>query len=524
MSTQYTLDTTTEVSRLVLRDYQATSVEALRERIRQQVRAIMYYLPTGGGKSLILAFFAMAAHRKGRRVFVVVDRRVLVEQISATFYRYGIPHGIVMAGMGRYDPETLIHVASVQTLEAMGSMPAADMICIDEAHIKRASIFGWMKAMPRTVFLGVSATPTTDGLAEGGFDKQVVVGGTTNRLVANGHLVMPIFYAATPLDMTGAKTVAGEWSDAEVEERGLRVVGDVVSEVIRARETHFPGRRPKMIGFSSTVDHGRELCRQFNERGVRVEQISYKDTDDDRRRELIDEIKRPVSALDGLISVEALSRGFDVVDIEMGFCARPLRKSFSTHIQMLGRIMRPAPGKDKAVWLDFGGNVRRFWKDMDELFELGVTELDDGKLADKPRPEPDEKTLREILCQKCNHPLPARADMCPACGHKRQRMSMVENVAGTMVLVGSKAVPATGKYAYLADRDAIWRQLSQMALNRKGADLALAQRWAQAKYHSIYGEFAKRRLDPDTVQDPCRELLNRVTHDNIAYARRRMAA
>ncbi|MGE0797271.1 MAG: DEAD/DEAH box helicase family protein [Lautropia sp.] len=524
MSTQYTLDATTEVSSLVLRDYQSTSVEALRDRIRQQVRALMYYLPTGGGKSLILAFFAMAAYRKGRRVFVVVDRRVLVEQISATFYRYGIPHGIVMAGMGRYDPESLIHVASVQTLEAMGMMPAVDMICIDEAHIKRASIFGWMKAMPRTVFLGVSATPTTDGLAEGGYDKQVVVGGTTNRLVADGHLVMPIFYAAKPLDMTGAKTVAGEWSDAEVEERGLRVVGDVVSEVIQTREAHFPGRRPKMIGFSATVDHGRELCRQFNERGLRVEQISYKDTDDDRRRELIDEFKRPSSMIDGLVSVEALTRGFDVVDIEIGFCARPLRKSFSTHIQMLGRIMRPAPGKRKAYWLDFGGNVLRFWDDMHELFEHGVTELDDKKLADKPRPEPDEKTIKQVKCQKCGYILPPRAELCPACGHKRQRMSMVENVAGTMVLVGSKAVPATGKYAFLADRDSIWRQLSHMALDKYDGDVDRAQKYAQAKYHGVYGEFARRRVDPENVQPPCKELAGRITHDNIAYARRRVAA
>jgi DNA repair protein RadD len=158
-----------------------------------------------------------------------------------------------------------------------------------------------------------------------------------------------------------------------------------------------------------------------------------------------------------------------------------------------------------------------------DVFENGVQELNDKGLDEKVRGAEEEKQVEKPKCGACGFSMPIGADTCPACGHKRVRRSMVEAVAGTMVLVGTKMLPATGKHAYLADRDAVWRQLCALALDRKGNDVVLAQKYAQAKYISIYGEFAKRRIDPTVVEQPCRELVNRITHDNIAYARRRAA-
>ncbi|MGE0797272.1 MAG: hypothetical protein AB7G13_28670 [Lautropia sp.] len=94
----------------------------------------------------------------------------------------------------------------------------------------------------------------------------------------------------------------------------------------------------------------------------------------------------------------------------------------------------------------------------------------------------------------------------------------------TTVRVGRRSVAATGKYSYLADRDAVWRQLLWMGVSRHRSDPVRARRFAQAKFHSIYGHFRSLQAGPQEIRPPCIELINRIKRDTIAYARRRVAA
>lgn len=509
------------MSGLTLRPYQTESVEALRRGIREGKRAQMYYLPTGGGKGTLAAYFLQEAQRKGMRASLIVDRRVLVEQTSQVLDRYQIPHGVAMAGHWRYRPYELVQVASAQTLEARGFFPDMKLAILDEGHILRKSIVEFVKARRNDlVVLGLSASPFTKGIGQ--VYDGVVSGGTTNGLIGTGFLVGPMFYAATTPDMNGAKIVAGEWSDKDIEERGLKIVGDIVAEWVDKTNRHFGGPA-KTICFSATVDHGEEICRQFNAAGFNFQQISYRDKNEERRRELIEEFKRPDSSINGLVSVEALTRGFDVPDVAVGIGARPLRKSFSTHIQMLGRVMRSSPGKSQCIWLDHGGNCLRFWSDTVALFRDGVTTLNNNDLDGKARKEPTEQEKEAIKCAKCAFILPPSARVCPACGHERVRRSLVESVAGTMVEVGhnGKALPS-----FLQDRDAVWRQLSGYALERKGGDEDAARRFAQAQYKNLYGAFAHKRFDPSEIETPSADLVKRVRSNLIRWAkgRQRMAA
>ena len=61
------------------------------------------------------------------------------------------------------------------------------------------------------------------------------------------------------------------------------------------------------------------------------------------------------------MSCEALAKGFDVPDVLCLIGARPYRKSLAAHIQQIGRVMRPSPGKEFALVLDFAGNVHGFY-------------------------------------------------------------------------------------------------------------------------------------------------------------------
>ena len=114
----------------------------------------------------------------------------------------------------------------------------------------------------------------------------------------------------------------------------------------------------------------------------------------------------------------------------IGVSARPFSKSFSSHVQQLGRVMRPHEGKDQAVWFDHSGNYLRFKKAWDELCANGVDELDDG--AEKPKPEPTEQEKEAAKVSSLRPFVAGQSDTCAHCGFKRERKSAVIEVAGEM--------------------------------------------------------------------------------------------
>lgn len=508
---------------LILRPYQVASIEGLRAGIRAGHRAQILCAPTGSGKTVIATDLMREAQGKGSRVAFVVDRVNLVDQTSAVLDSYGIDHGVVQAGHWRrrmYEP---IQVCSAQTVEKRGFFPALDLLIVDECHSMRAETTKLIVNRPSLRVIGLTATPFTKGL--GGLYSNVVNVTTTDKLIGEGYLVPLKMYAATAPDMDGAKIVAGEWSERDIQQRGLAIIGDIVTEWQAKTALHF-GRPVKTIVFSATVDHGAELCKQFQAAGHNFQQISYRDGSDDRRREIIAEFRKPDSDVMGLVSCEVFTKGFDVPDVLCGIAARPYRKSLSSHIQQMGRVMRPAEGKTFALWLDHAGNVLRFQADADEFFARGCNELREGAEKDaKARKEPDKKTADEAKCYGCGYILkPATLLHCPMCGKERIRRNSVETRAGVMVEVGGRKVEAAGKYEYLRDRETTWQMLVALGLERKKGDVELARRFAQAQYLAIYGDFARRRIENTTPRPASPELANLVLANTIRYAKARTHA
>ena len=85
--------------------------------------------------------------------------------------------------------------------------------------------------------------------------------------------------------------------------------------------------------------------------------------------------------------------------------------------------MRPHPGKEYALWLDHAGNLSRFWEDQVDVFENGVSELNDGKHDSKVRKEKTEAEKAEFCCKSCGFMF--RGKVCPACGTERKSKSDV---------------------------------------------------------------------------------------------------
>jgi len=426
---------------LQLRPHQIATMDNLRHGFAKGHRAQILYAPCGAGKTEIAVSMMDSAQKlpRPRRSAMLVDLKLLCSQTSARLSKYAIDHGVIQPESPRYRPDLPIQVCMIQTLEARGGFPAVDLLVIDEAHTLRHSVIEFVRNNPSIKVVGLSGSPFTKGL--GSTYTNVVSACTVNSLIDEGRLISPRIFIAKQVDMTGAKKVAGEWSDKEATERGIKITGDVVSEW-KAKTTEVFGGPKKTIVFCAGVAHGADLVEKFAEAGYNFISVSYKD-DDEYKRQVLEEFAKPDTDIHGLIATDLLTKGFDVSDVCVGVSARPFSKSFSAHVQQLGRIMRPHDSKDQAIWLDHSGNYLRFRDQWDALCSDGVSQLDDG--AEKTKPEPTESEKEASKCPKCGHLWNSATDVCAHCGFVRARKNDVVNVAGEMSELA--LVPKKEKYS-----------------------------------------------------------------------------
>jgi len=491
---------------LTLRAHQATTLDKLRAGFAAGHRSQILYGPCGSGKTEIAVSMLDATRKKNKRSAMLLDLTLLCAQTSARLSKYDIDHGVIQPESPRWRPELPIQVCMVQTLEARDGFPAVDLLVVDECHTVRLSVVEFIKNNPQVKVVGLSGSPFTKGL--GATYSNVVSATTVNELVAEGYLIQPRIFIAKQIDMTDAKKIAGEWSDKEATERGIRITGDIVNEWISKTNEVFQGPK-KTIVFCAGVAHGRDLVAKFAEFGFNFISVSYKD-DAAYKLQVLEDFARPDTAINGLIATDLLSKGFDVTDVCVGVSARPFSKSFSAHVQQLGRIMRPHDDKDQAIWLDHSGNFLRFRDQWDELCSEGVTELDDG--AEKVKPEPTDTEKEQAKCPACGHLWSAHTDVCSHCGFVRQRRNAVVAVEGIMSELDAK--PKIEKYSPEFKENFYYELLGWA--KHKG----YAEGWAYHKYIDRMKAAPNDKWGRKIVSTS-RETQRWITSRNIAYAKAR---
>jgi len=490
--------------------YQLQSIESLRQAFREHHIRVLLSSPTGSGKSVIMLQMIKAAIAKGSRILFICERRILVEQFSKHLDSEGIDHGVLMAKHWRFKPQELVQIATAQTLEKMESWPAFDICFVDEIHAcMRASIKNMMKAFPKMKVVGATATPFHPEL--GNHFSHVTSVISMRELVAQQYLVPFRVFAAHEIDVVGVKVVAGEFQKDELEKRGRKITGDVVSDYIRISNEVF-GEYRKTICFSCGIAHGAELAQKFNEAGINAVQISA-DDEDTYRTEVLADFAKPDTDIKILISVSILSRGFDQTDVEHVILARPLKKSFSEHVQMIGRGARAHPGKKYCLVQDHSGNWLRFQDSWDDFFNNGVSALT-CEQDKKPRKEPTQEEKEAAKCPACGHLWNPASDMCFHCGHVRVARHDVINVAGKMAELS--LVQKKEKYSaeYKAD---FYAQLLGYALEKGHAP--------GSAYHRYVEKFGvgPSMLKP-APQEPGVEVRRWIKSRQISWAKRRAAA
>jgi superfamily II DNA or RNA helicase len=381
---------------------------------------------------------------------------------------------------------------------------------VHNCHNTRGQTAEFIKNNPDIFVIGLSASPFTKGL--GKTYSNVINGPTTSQLVDKNMLAPLRVFVAKEIDMSGAKKVAGEWSQAEATERGIKITGDVVNEWIKKTYEIF-GEPKKTIVFCAGVAHGLDLSEKFKEAGYNFVSISYKD-EDETKKAALEEFSKTDSTIHGLIATDILTKGFDQDDVMIGISARPFTKSFSSHVQQLGRIMRPHADKPDAIWIDHSGNFLRFKDDWQELYHNGVKALDDGK--EKAKPEPTDKEKEAAKCSNCGQ-LWGPFDVCQHCGHIRPRRNTVIAVPGEITEIrigGSKQVAATSARELYAMCCTYAREHSTPD-KQKGR--------AAHIYKDIIGdwppkEFIFERTRSELISTP---VLNQIKCRNIAFSRAR---
>ena len=494
---------------LTLRPYQELSMDGLRAGFAAGHRCQMLYMPTGGGKTEIAISMLAATASKDNRVAMILDRRVLCDQTSTRLEKYGINHGVLMAGHYRYRPEEKIQICSAQTLEKRGSFPGLKLLVIDEAHCLRASVSDFIKNNPQIKVVGLSASPFTKGL--GLIYTNVVSRSTTRELVDAGSLSPLRVFIAKEIDMVGAKKIAGEWSQKEATDRGIKITGDIISEWVKKTYEIF-GAPKKTIVFCAGVAHGIDLQQKFANAGYNFVCLSYKD-DDEFKKEAIAEFSKPDSYIHGLIATDILTKGFDQADVMIGISARPFTKSFSSHVQQLGRVMRPHESKDAAIWLDHSGNFLRFKDQWDALYSGGVDVLDDD--TEKSKAEPSDKEKEAAKCPKCGALWPFNSDICTFCGMVRERKNSVVAVPGEMSEITCQVEK---KEKYSSEFKEQWYQglIDYLAENNKNENRA---------YHLYIEKFkvapAWKKIRGDCSTIAGIDSIKYLQRANIAYAKRK---
>lgn len=393
---------------LTLRPYQQRGVDEIRERFSKGDRAVLYVLPTGGGKTVIFSHIAQQSSLRGKNVLILVHRVELLRQTSSALTKSGVNHGLINP---KYTPDlsASVQVASVQTLiKRLDKIQPPDLIIIDECH--HATAGSWRKVInhfPNCRILGVTATPIrTDGTGLNIIFDSMVLGPPVSELIELGYLVKAVIYAPpVQLDFSDIKIIRGEYDQQKVTEivDQPTITGSAVD--------HYRKLCPGVpaVAFCVSVEHAEHVARDFRQAGFKAYSVDGT-MEDDMRFKILNGLGD--GTIEVVTSCDLISEGTDIPAITCAILLRPTN-SLGLSIQQPGRAIRPAPGKKEAIILDHVGNTIRHGF-PDDVREWSL----EGRKKNR-RNSPLEMDIRVQQCEVCFacHP---PAPICPYCGNENE--------------------------------------------------------------------------------------------------------
>jgi DNA repair protein RadD len=337
-----------------LRDYQVQAIAELRVALKEKASSAVLVLPTGAGKTTVAAQLAKLMSERGARVWFCAHLYELVAQARARFEAFGLSVGEIAAD-AYYWPQRKIQCCMIQTLSRrLHTIPKhelPDFIFFDEGHHTAAGTYQRvLDACPTARRIGLTATPyRLDGKGLGQWYGELISPITASELVSLGHLV-PARYFATEADLEGLSTQAGDYKVSDLYAKFNKA--KLYAGVVNNYENYASGK--KAIVFCVNVEHSRATVAAFNERGIPAAHLDG-ETPLAQRKRTLEEFA--AGKWQVLSNVALFTEGFDLPDIGAVILNRAT-KSKALYLQMVGRGLRPSPGKSQCVVIDHGSNVK----------------------------------------------------------------------------------------------------------------------------------------------------------------------
>jgi len=367
------------------------------------------------------------------------------------------------------------------------------LVIVDECHETFDIIYELMKRWPNTHFVGLSATPWAKGMGLHWQDLCNAI--TLQELIDAGYLSTFMAYAPDMPDLSGVKTVAGDYAENSLADvmADKKLVASVVETWLLKGED-----RPTFC-FGVNCAHAKDLRDKFTQHGIAA---GYCDAYTDIVEMGILERRFRSGEIRVMCSVRKMTTGIDwpvscIID------AAPTQSEM-LHVQKIGRGLRVNPGTEDLIVLDHASNSIR----LGLVTDIHHSELNKRAKGEKePAKPPLPKQPKE--CANCAALMTGL--ICPFCGHEHKPAINVKTVEGQL-----KAISGKGKIPTPADKQAWWSGiLSIRAERQKSAG------WAAHAYRDKFGVWP-RGLD-DIPGPASQEVRNFIRAKAIRFAKAQQA-
>jgi DNA repair protein RadD len=474
---------------------------------------VVIVAPTGAGKTVIGAAIIKQARTKRKRVLMVAHTREIIKQTSEKLFAHGIDHGIIQAGYPTR-PDESVQVASVQTLWARAvrgtrmELPPADLLVIDECHHCPANTYTKIiAAYPEATLIGLTATPCRgDGRGLGGIFDRIIECPRVSELIEQKHLVRTRVYAPINPDLDDVGVRGGDYVETQLADcmDKSNLIGDIVSH------WHKHGGRRKTVCFAVNVPHSLHIRDEFIKSGVRAAHVDGSIPKAER-----DAILGRLAGgeIELITNCAVLTEGWDMPEVSCCILARPTKK-MGLYRQMVGRVLRPAPGKHDATVLDHSGAVFRHGFIEDPV----QWTLDPDKRSYSPKHVARQRSgysSRLIECTRCGS-IRVAGEACRHCGFRPQRPPQAVSFReGSLALVDRQTRAAE------PIRDPHERMRWHAELSFIATQRGYRAGWVAHKFKEKFGTWPAVRAVESLEPSP--EVLSWVRSRAIAYARRKSA-
>ena len=399
-----------------LRYYQKAAINAVNHAFNENENNALVVMPTGSGKTPVIAEIVKNYYQQGKRVCIVTHRSELITQNHRTLKNFidddSVGIGLYCAKLNQKDTKQNIIISSIQSIGKQANLFSPfDLIVIDEVHLLSPAnntlyqrfIADIRKQHKQMKLLGLTATPyrMKSGYIYEGDDclfNHLTYEISVAELMYEKYLTPLVsIKGKMQFDIENVAVIGGEFVTKQMNEKmntQHKVFENAVNEIIKIGNEK---QRKSWVLFTNSIEQVLMVQRLLTEQGIDSKAITG-NTKQDERVQTIDEFK--AGQLRCIVNCKVLTTGFDAPNIDL-IGLLMATASPSLYVQIMGRGTRNAPDKENCLILDYGGNVERHGC-IDDVMPKGSL-TDDGEAPTK-------------TCPACNAIVALRTAVCPNCG------------------------------------------------------------------------------------------------------------